>query len=64
MNVSHTRTKLNVQAEWLESSSEGQEGTLTGVIDEINALTAAAMWTQAEQLENAAREAGAYPKGW
>lgn len=37
---------------------------MTGGIDEVIALTAAAMWTQAEELENAAREAGAYPKGW
>lgn len=44
-----------------EASASGQDST---DIDQMNALTAATMMEQAEWLENAAREAGAYPKGW
>ena len=35
-----------------------------GDIAELNVLTAAAMLKEAERLEDAAREAGAFPKGW
>lgn len=42
---------------------EEEEGS-TADIDELNVLTAAAMLKEAETLENSAREAGAFPKGW
>lgn len=56
-------TKNKQQADALEALSESSEDESTNM-DEANALTAAAMRVEAERLENSAREAGAYPKGW
>ncbi|CAM9396562.1 unnamed protein product, partial [Scytosiphon promiscuus] len=46
------------------SSAEGTGGEDSTDVDEMKALKAAAMLGEADWLENAAREAGAYPKGW
>lgn len=68
--VSAVRNHTPTQAEQLvllveeeEISREGEDGS-TADIDELNVFTAAAMLEEAERLENSAREAGAFPKGW
>ncbi|CAM9316740.1 unnamed protein product, partial [Ectocarpus sp. 13 AM-2016] len=55
--------ELLTKADALEALSESSEDTLTNM-DEANALTATAMRVEAERIENSARQAGAYPKGW
>ncbi|CAM9799123.1 unnamed protein product, partial [Ectocarpus sp. 6 AP-2014] len=50
-------------ADALEALSESSEDESTNM-GEANALTAAAMRVEARRIENSAREAGAYPKGW
>ncbi|CAN0015246.1 unnamed protein product [Pylaiella littoralis] len=59
---------LRDKAEALVLVTEGQgissdEENAAGIA-ELNSLTAGALLKQAEWVENAAREAGAYPKGW
>ncbi|CAM9395572.1 unnamed protein product [Ectocarpus sp. 12 AP-2014] len=55
--------ELLTKADALEALSESPEDESTNM-DEANALTATAMRVEAERIENSAREAGAYPKGW
>lgn len=55
--------EIALLAEEQEQSQEEGDGSAADIA-ELNALTAAAMLKEAERLENAAREAGAFPKGW
>lgn len=55
--------ELVLLSEEQEMSQEREDGSASDIAD-LNALTAAAMFKEAERLENAAREDGAFPKGW
>eukprot|EP00752_Nemacystus_decipiens_P009039 g8070.t1 len=64
------RIRAEARAEELVLLVEEQGGSLedgdgsAADVAELNVLTAAAMLKEAERLEDAAREAGAFPKGW